>query len=47
MSPDQFWALSYREWIAVLIANNPELNSSSEPFFNDEEAALLEQMKGW
>ena len=47
MRPDDFWSLSYYEFISAIIALNPELNSSNEPFFDDEEQALLEQMKGW
>jgi len=47
MSPDTFWALSYREFANILIANNPELKFIDEPFFNEEELELLEQMKNW
>jgi len=47
MSPEQFWALSYREFANILIYTNPALNSSTVEFFDEEELALLEQMRKW
>ncbi len=47
MSPDVFWALSYREFVNILLANNPELKVIDTPFFDDDELKLLEQMKKW
>lgn len=46
MSTDSFWKMTFPEFVSAIISVNPDLAKYNKDFFDDEELAHLEKMKG-